>query len=295
MKVGVIGASGFIGSHVVEQLRKQDHSIVGYDFNPDWDFATEYMDIGWPWQTVRNHLKYENLDAVINLAGILGTHELFDNVSTAIRVNINGQYNVARACTDMEVPLVTIEQPHVWTNPYETTRGAGVRLARALAAHKGLRLATVQAYNAFGPRQAYGLGHPQKVVPTFAVRAWNKLPLRIYGSGNQMMNMIHAADLANILIAAIPHATTGDSPIFYGAAEQGNQSVNRLADMINGITKNPVEAEWLPMRPGETDDEFGASVPNASLFTQQRVLGVKAYYTFNQIYDTVKWYKDFEI
>lgn len=290
MKVAVVGAAGFIGSHVMEYLTDEGHEAIGYDTELN-DYVQEAIDVRWWAPTVTLALSIHKPDAIIGLAGILGTHELFDNVEQAIKVNVLGQYNVAWAAMKLGVPYVTIEQPHVWTNPYETTRGAGVRLARGLAEHKGLRLATVQAFNAFGPRQAYGRGHPQKIVPTFSVAGWNKAPFPIYGQGDQMVNLVTARDIARVMVAAIDHASTA-APHFWGAAIGGNMTVNRVADLIRTHTRtSEIPFEYADMRSGETDDGWGAHAEGRRLELQAEMLGVMPRFELTDLHETVNSYK----
>jgi len=288
--VAVIGADGFLGTYVRfefadRQALGEDVGGIGLDL-PDFD-------VRWPKEILLNILAERQVDGIINLAGLLGTHELFDNVEQAIKVNIKGQYSVAWAATQMEIPYVTIEQPHVWTNPYETTRGAGIRLARGLATHQGLRLATVQAFNAFGPGQAYGPGHPQKIVPTLSVHAWNKAPLPIYGSGAQYVNLVHAKDIAAILVSALSHADT-NPPHFYGAARGGNMTVNKVASMVQRFVQGQDwidTSERLEMRAGEDDDDLGASMPELQLGEQGKLLGVHPRFRIQDFNKTVESYE----
>lgn len=292
MNVAVIGASGFIGSHTVEVLEALDGYVpVGYDRAESSRYAPNELDVTWPWQTIKSEFESANIEAVINYAGLLGTTELFDNVRSAIRVNIEGQYNVARAALELDIPLVTIEQPHIWTNPYETTRGAGVRLARSLAYHKGLRLATVTTYNAFGERQGYGGNHPQKFVPTFSVYADNGVALPIFGNGEQMVNAIYAKDIAKVFVDAINVASSA-APTFLGAAVDGNFTVNEFAQIVQQIAAPEAVGEVLrlPMRDGE--DEGDGAAANYDSIVAQASWGVHVpQFRMRDLERTIEWYR----
>lgn len=285
IRVAVVGAEGFIGSHVMEELTNMGHESVGFDYNVG-TYATEYLDVTLPKNVVWALLESSHADAVIGLAGLLGTHELFDRVEDAIKVNVLGQYNVAHAAMRMGVPYVTIEQPHIWTNPYEATRGAGVRLARSLAFHRGLHLATVEAFNAYGPRQATGPGHPQKIVPTFARAAWQGQPIEIYGDGTQMVNLVSARQVATVMIEAIRYADSS-APHFLGAAMGGNFTVNQVAHMVQVWTDHWEKIKHLPMREGETDDRLGAAVSEYELRRQPLVPS----FVLSEFHDTIDYYK----
>jgi len=61
----------------------------------------------------------------------------------------------------------------------------------------------VRAYNAYGPGQAYGPGHPQKILPTFARAAWEGRPIPIWGDGEQTVDLVHSDDVARMLVDAL--------------------------------------------------------------------------------------------
>lgn len=287
MRVAVIGSGGFIGSHVYEEIDNRAWTPLGYDVT-----VNEYVDRVLDVRTYDGYkqLVDEEPDAIINLAGVLGTTELFDAVPHAIDVNVKGQYHVAQAALDLGVPMVTIEQPHVWTNPYETTRGAGVRLARALAYHKGLRLATVRAYNAFGERQGYGGPHPQKFVPTFSVAAWQGRPMPVFGDGQQMVNAVYVKDLAKVIVEAIGHASP-EAPEFLGAALVGNFKVREIAAMVRDIVGSETNVEFLPLRAGETEG-VGAEATHLEIHAANKQLGYYPVFHYSDLEATVNSYKD---
>jgi uncharacterized protein (TIGR01777 family) len=59
MKVGITGASGFIGQSLIPFLTTQGHTVIPFERPRDWD----------PEKKIINLEKFEGLDAVINLAG----------------------------------------------------------------------------------------------------------------------------------------------------------------------------------------------------------------------------------
>lgn len=286
MKIGVIGAEGFLGSHLVEYIEAQGHEVAKGDIWPmiDEDCVIDVTD----GVSVSSWFTINKPDAVITLAGLLGTHELFGSVPKAINVNTLGQYLVAIQCLYYNIPMVTIEQPHVWTNPYETTRGAGVNLARGLALSKGLNLATVTVFNAFGEGQAYGGDHPQKIVPTFAVYGHNDRPAPIYGDGTQWTNLIYAGDIARILFEAI-EVTDPGAPNLYGVSEQGNYTVNDVWAMISDMTHCKREPAYLPMRDGETNTS-GAKAQDWMMRTNENKGVYVPKYSASDLYATVTYY-----
>ena len=71
-------------------------------------------------------------DSVIHLAGVLGTHELFDAPAEAVRVNVLGSLNVMQWCLNNHAQYTGILMPDVFPSIYTATKVAAKRLADAL-------------------------------------------------------------------------------------------------------------------------------------------------------------------
>lgn len=236
----VSGGSGFIGSHVVAQLEAAGEKVHVFDHSGLYDHndVTDYEMVC---------LSVAECDAVIHLAGVLGTAELFDDPQRAIEVNIGGAVNMMRACCEHDATLVQISMPPVWDNIYQATKNAAAKFADAYVRHRGLKVATVRAFNAYGTRQAVGPGHPQKIVPTFAHRAWRNEPIPIWGDGSQSVDLVWAGDVAEMLIRA---RDFGDNRTFDAGTGKA-MSVLEVAELVIARTGSTAGVEFLPMRAGE--------------------------------------------
>jgi UDP-glucose 4-epimerase len=219
-------------------------------------------------------------DAVIHLAGILGTHELFDSPQVAIDINVTGTLNVLNACLTHEAAYVGISMPPVFPSIYTATKLAAVRLASAYHHSYGLQVSHVRAFNAYGPGQKFGAGHPQKIVPTFAVKAWAGEPIPIWGDGTQTVDLIHTDDLAKILVRALRYG--GDETFDGGTAHA--LTVNRVAEMVLDVTGSRSPIEYLPMRRGEVPTEIVATRENWNK------LGFTPTWSPAKFCETVYWY-----
>jgi UDP-glucose 4-epimerase len=186
-------------------------------------------------------------DTVIHLAGLLGTHELFEDIGPAIDVNIMGSYRVMHWCLDNDASYVGITMPDAFPSIYTATKIATQRLATALHHSRGLRVSHVRAFNAFGPGQKHGPGHPQKIIPTFATCGWKQIPIPVWGDGTQTVDLIHVDDIARILVAATK--LTDNEVVDAGTGTA--LTVNQIANHVLRITKSASSVEHLPMRDGE--------------------------------------------
>lgn len=235
MKVLVTGGKGFLGSYTVEALQNAGHEPQVFD-------ASDGVDV----RSLRSVEKAaEGMDAVIHLAGILGTGELFGMPQMAVDVNVNGTLNVLQACAENDLRYVGITMPSVWANVYQATKRCAADMATAWHENFGVPVSHVRAYNAYGIGQkVIGV---QKIVPTFATMAWRNEPIPIWGDGSQVVDLIWAGDIAKMLVEALRF---GDNQMF-DAGTGSAWTVNGVAEMILEITGSDSKIEYREMRLGE--------------------------------------------
>ena len=253
MRVLVTGSSGFIGAHVCAELTRRGHEPVPFD-RPALDIRFA-GDVG--------HALH-GAGAVINLAGMLGTPELFGSERAAAEVNILGALNVYDAAVKRGLPVVQIGTGHKGQpNPYAITKACAEDLGLARARWLGEKITVVRAYHVYGPGQLpgapYGPAPVHKFLPTFACRALNGQPLELCGGGGQLIDPVHVSDVAVALADAIggPYGQVVEA----GCGKPF--SVAHVAADIAVMTGcAAAQTAIAPGRPGEPQDaEVVATVP----------------------------------
>lgn len=238
MKVLVTGATGFIGSAVVKRLNIRGHDFVEFDRT----IGDDVRDI----DSCYDHVY--GADAVIHLAGILGTDELFDDVQHAIDVNISGAVNIMKACAEFGAHYIGVTMLPVFPSIYTATKVSSQRFATAFHHNTGLRVTHVRAFNAYGAEQKHGEGHPRKIIPAFSTEGWANAPLKIWGDGDQTVDLIHVDQIASIFVDAL--YCPGDDELIE-AGTGFAMTVNEVADFVLKVTGSTAGVEHLPMRRGE--------------------------------------------
>jgi nucleoside-diphosphate-sugar epimerase len=290
MKTVVVGGRGFLGGAVVSELRRRGDDVAIVDpcvSQPECDtmFGRGSVkaiagDMMRPAELAR---AFEGADEVYHMGGKLGTSELDSMVHEAIAANITGAVNVFDAAVAAGVPtLFYPTKPNVWLNAYTITKVAAEQFARIYAARGTIRIQSLRYFNAYGPGQA--LGPVRKIIPMFTARALNRLPIIVYGDGEQTVDMIHSEDVGRITVAFTRSAYDG-AAIDCGRGVE--LTVNAVADMVNRITANPAGRVHVPMRAGETEGTrlvadiapLKAVLPDLSFSDWESTLA-----------DTIEWY-----
>lgn len=233
----VTGGDGFIGKHLVKALKAQS-----YDKKKGQDILDK--------QKLNDAVKGK--DFVIHLAGMLGTHELIDNVYEAAMVNIIGTLNVLEACKNNNVKLIEISKPNVWVNTYSITKECCEKFTEMYRIEHGLKAVIVKWFN------VYGSGQPllaeagyKKAVPTWIVAGLKGEPIEVYGNGQQTVDLVHTDDVVDSIKAIIKNFNKCEGQTF----EIGKDEVelNLVAKMIRDLTGKS-DIRYIKMRKGEVEN-----------------------------------------
>lgn len=264
MRVAVTGGHGFIGTAVRKELLRRGHAVLSLDRRLGVDVLGP--DLAY-------HIEGE--DAVVHLAGVLGTEELFTSPYEAIRVNIEGTTRVLESCRLAGAKFLGITMPDVWANVYQATKRAAFDMATAWHVNYDVPVAHVLAYNVFGRGQkVHGV---QKIIPTFAHRSWRNEPLPVWGTGMQFVDLVPVEYVAEVFADTLENGEFKGETVHAGSGIA--QTVIDVAQRINDWTGNPAGIEYLPMRKGEQGSIAVAPEETMSCDVLNR-----------QLRDTVNWY-----
>lgn len=274
MKVLVTGGLGFIGGHVVEELIKRNITPVVFDrFPPKSDNDLRLPQV--PFEFFFGDIRDRNAvseavgfcDGAINLAGVLGTSETVDNPFPSAEANIMGGLNFLEACRQHKKKGVQIAVGnHFMNNTYAITKTTIERMALMYNKEHGTQIAVVRGLNVYGPRQKHK--PVRKITPNFICQALRGEPIKIFGSGESVMDMIYVKDIAAILVDALFSHDIYDKTFSAGCGVK--TTVNDIANLINKIVGNmnlvsSAGVEHIDMRAGEVDNSIVLGEPETLL------------------------------
>jgi NAD dependent epimerase/dehydratase len=189
-KILVTGACGFIGSHLVEELVKNNFKVkalvyynsrnsIGLLENLDKSILKNieiiFGDIKDGEFLIKNS---KNIDVIINLAALIGIPYSYHAPKSYIDTNIYGSYNVLNAArsnnidhtiiistsevygTAQEIPIKETH-PLNAQSPYAASKIGADQLALSFNKSFGLPVSILRPFNTFGPRQSQ-----RAIIPT---------------------------------------------------------------------------------------------------------------------------------
>ena len=262
----VTGGAGFIGSHIVEKLKRLDHMVVVID--------NEYSDndnFHWRKDTLNVNIDitdYKALkkactgaDYIFHLAAEARIGPAIENPVNAVNINTIGTCNVLQCAREVKAKKVLYsstssgyglnEAPNVETqpddclNPYSVSKIAGEKLCKMYTDLYGLNTIIFRYFNVFGER-APRKGQYAPVTGIFLRQRAAGEPLTIVGDGEQRRDYIYVKDVANAnVMAAISNPDDDAYGQVYNVGSGKNYSVNEIASFISDDTIN------IPPRIGE--------------------------------------------
>jgi len=260
-KIAVTGGLGFIGAHVIDNLLEKDYEITVFDRHYDEKKFTEY---GW-----KNKVDFRmgdlkdrdgvfelirHCDAVINLGGILGTQEMISNPLPAVEVNIIGAINVFDAIKQFKVRGFQVAVGNYYmNNPYSISKSTAERFALMYNTEHNTDIRILRMMNVYGERQ---LHTPiRKIFPNVVIPALLNKDITIYGSGEQVMDLVYVKNIAEIITRVTLY---NDIPndVMYEAGVGGRMTINKAVEMILEITNSKSKVHKIAMRPGETENSI---------------------------------------
>jgi nucleoside-diphosphate-sugar epimerase len=213
MKTLVTGATGFVGSHLAEALRRRGDEVTALARSPGKAAALAPLGI----RVVAGDLHdraalrqaIEGQDVVYHVAGVIAARSEAD----FLVANRDGTRNVLEAAERADAPRLVFVSSMAAAGP--TIRGRPLRgdeLPRPVTAYGRSKLAAEQvvtgspvAWSIVRPPMVYG-PRDHEVLKVFRLARFGIAP--VLGDGTQELSAVHGADLADALIAVGTSAAT---------------------------------------------------------------------------------------
>jgi nucleoside-diphosphate-sugar epimerase len=232
--IAITGATGFVGSAVLDAALAQGHQVRALarrDQTTRAGVAWVRGDLG---DTAALAALVEGADAVIHVAGLTNTPD----PATFVAANVTGTANVIAAMKLAGARRLVFVSSLSARMPGLSAYGASKAKAEALVEASGLDWTTVRPPGVYGPRDV-------DYLEMFRTAKWGFVPLPPGGASS----IIHADDLARLLVAlaAGNAAATKKQTYEPDDGREGGWSHKELAKAIGrAVGKRSVFAPHLP-------------------------------------------------
>ena len=244
----VTGGAGFIGSHLVERLLREGHSVTVID-----DCSTGSLE---NLAAVRGDSKLELIQStvsecadipvlcarakyVIHLAAAVGVELVVKSPVRTIETNLNETEVVLTSASSSGTPVLLtstsevygksskesfseeddllIGPPHLGRWSYACSKLMDEFLALAYHRERQLPVVIARLFNTVGPRQTgrYGM-----VLPRFVQAALRGEPLVVYGDGKQTRCFCHVNDTVEAIVRLQNSAAANGQVVNIGSTEE---------------------------------------------------------------------------
>lgn len=269
MRVVVTGGAGFIGSHLVDRLAADGHSVLALD-----NFSTgrpdtlahlagharvrlERADVA---EADRLLPLFDGADWVFHLAALADIVPSIERPLDYHRANVDGTaavleaarragvkrfcYAASSSCYGIPDRFPTPEDaPMRPQYPYALTKLLGEQCVLHWGRVYGLPVVSLRLFNVYGCRSrtsgAYGA-----VFGVFLAQKLQGRPFTVVGDGTQSRDFTFVSDVADAFVTAAESDVAGE---VFNVGTGNPVSVNRLVELLRG------DVVRVPKRPGEPD------------------------------------------
>ncbi|MDP4090095.1 MAG: NAD-dependent epimerase/dehydratase family protein [Bacillota bacterium] len=272
MRIIVTGGAGFIGSHIVDALLKEGHSVAVIDnlshgsrLNVDAGAKLYIADIRS--KDIEDIFEEFKPEVLCHHAAQIKVPVSVGNPILDADINILGSINLLEACRKFGVEKVIypasaaifgepkylpIDEEH----PLDMISGYGVSkhtVEHYLKVYNelyGLKYTIFRYANVYGPRQdSSGEGG---VVSIFSEKFLMREQPVIFGDGNQTRDFVYVEDVAKANIQALGSL---DNEI-YNVCTNTEVSVNELFHLFNNLTASGLKPEYQGIREGDIRNSY---------------------------------------
>ncbi len=275
-KILITGASGFIGSHLVEKVAREGAGVrafVHYNSRGDIGLLQQIDpmlikeieifpgDLRDP-NTVARAVK--NIQAVVHLGALISIPYSYLNPREVIETNIMGTLNVLQACMNYGVEkfihtstsevygtakFVPINERHPLQgqSPYAASKIGADKLVESYYCSFGLPALTIRPFNTFGPRQS-----ARAVLPVIITQALAGQPVKL-GNTTAKRDFTYISDTVEAYIKALLSENLHGEVINLGTGRE--VSIAEVCEIVSRLTGKEItiQQESRRFRPEKSE------------------------------------------
>ena len=276
-KIFITGSEGFIGSHLIEDLVKNNYSVKGlvqYNSFNNWGWIDTmpkkilkevelvHGDIR-DADFIRNNLN--NVKCVLNLAALIGIPYSYHAPSSYFNTNVMGLMNILNACKDKNISIIHTSTSEVYgtaikipidenhplqaQSPYSASKISADHLALSYFNSFDMDIKIIRPFNTFGPRQSL-----RAVIPSIITQLSEKNKILNIGSITPTRDLTYIDDTVRAFRYAINNTKIIGQVINLGTGyEISIKNLINLIAEIMGIKNLKIKEQKNRLRPKNSE------------------------------------------
>ncbi len=227
----VIGGSGFLGSHVADQLSQAGHRVRIYDRAvSSWKRPEQEMIIGDLLDSKQLNTAIAGADVVYNFAALADLNQALDQPIETVEINVLGNVRVLEACRLNNIKrFLYASTVYVYSREggfYRCSKQAAEQYVEEYQRVYGLDYTILRYGSLYGPRAGHSNG-----LFRIVANALQTGVVRYEGSPDALREYIHVEDAARASVIALAAEFRNESVVLTG------QSPMRVLDLLKMLAE----------------------------------------------------------
>ncbi len=306
-KTIVTGGAGFIGSHIVDALLKEGHSVTVIDnfsngrkenlnqHKNNRNLKIVDADVS-DFESINKH--FDRIEWVFHLAALADIVPSINHPLKYYKSNVDGTaavleasrlnnvkrfvYAASSSCYGIPDNYPTPETAEIRVQyPYALTKHLGEQCVMHWGKVYDLPVISLRLFNVYGPRSRT-TGTYGAVFGVFLAQKLAGKPFTVVGDGEQTRDFTFVSDVASAFITAAKSSVKNG---IFNIGSGNPQSINKLVSLLSGN-----KVVHIPKRPGEPD------CTQADITSARKKLGWEPKVSFEEgvkiMLDNINYWKD---
>ena len=271
------GGAGFIGSHIVERLLKENYEVVALDnLDPYYDPKLKEINI----EIFKENPNYtfikgdilnrelmgsiiKDIDAVFHLAAQAGVRASIKNPEKTFEINTKGTLTLLNLCLDSnikkfinsssssvygKVKYLPFDEEHPTNpvSPYGVSKLSAEHYCKVFYEVYGLKTINLRYFTIYGPRM-----RPDLAISIFTRKALQNKSIEIFGDGSFTRDFTYVEDVVDLNMKCLRSNNADGETINVGSGER--ITILELAKKIIKINKSKSKIVFSDRKKGDME------------------------------------------
>ena len=285
MNILVPGGAGFIGSHLIDKLLAEGHTVFSID-NYDGFYARSIKennqkkhfeskefkflecDINEE-KVIFDFLKDKNIETIVHLAAKAGVRPSIDDPAAYHHANATGTLHLLNVAKQLAIKRFVLassssvygENPNVpWKesdtdlqpiSPYAASKIAAENMTRVFSKLYDLDTIALRFFTVYGPRQ-----RPDLAIHKFFKLAYSGQEIPFYGDGNTRRDYTFIDDIVQGIFGAINIPVSNSKFRVFNLGNSNTVTLSELIQSIENSSGKIIQLKKLPEQAGDVQQTF---------------------------------------